>query len=173
MKEKFFNLLVLFLMVLSCVLSSCDINIYSTKYNNMEVSSIVSIWTEGFAPFYREFVRTFDFEKGEIVDNCVTDERNVDENDKNIEIYNNPIVVSTFNKKDGSKLLKKIKFLGFYTWEEKYITEDIICDGGSKYITIYFTNSEVKSTYIYFKYPKNYKSIVNAFNDYLGQDLYY
>lgn len=63
--------------------------------------------------------------------------------------------------------------MGFYDWKDRYVTTEVINDGGSKNITIYFTDGTIKSTYIYFENPPEYQNIMSAFTDYLGATLYF
>ena len=146
-----------------------------TVYDNLEISKIESGWVEGFAPFSRQFVRTFDFETGEVTDTWVADLENIHEEvmqNVNTEDYNNPKLVTTFSEESAQEFIKRVKALGFYTWKDSYETDDIICDGGSEWVTVYFSDGTKKSTSIYFKYPPNYKRIMAAFEKYLGAKLY-
>ena len=93
---------------------------------------------------------------------------------ENVDIsrYNTPIRVTTFSEETGRQFLEKIKMLGFYTWKDRYATTDIICDGGSECVTVYFGDGTVKSTSIYYEYPPNYDKILTAFEQELGAKLY-
>lgn len=161
------KLLYLLFLIPLCFLFGC---IQSTVYDDLEVSKIETSWTEGMGPFPRKFVRTFDFKTGEVTDTCVTDSANIPE--EYIHEYNNPELIVKFSEQNAHDFIKKVKSLGFYTWQESYKT-DLIDDGGSKTVTVYFSDGTVKSTFIYFKDPPNYDKIQKAFEDYLGAKLYF
>lgn len=169
MKKIFISLLCLFVVIAFC---GC---IPHTEYDDLEISKIESGWIEGFGPFPRRFVRTFDFTSGEVTDTWVTDFEDISEEQWqfiDIEKYNNPELVTTFSEENAQEFIKRVKSLGFYTWKESYKTNDIICDGGSECVTVYFSDGTKKSTSIYFKDPPNYTKILSAFEDYLGAKLY-
>lgn len=141
------------------------------EFDNLEILKIESAWTEGFAPFPREFVRTFDFKTGRIIDTITADEKDIpaEEADR----YNTPTAVAAFDEAQAQELIATVKSLGFYGWEDRYVTTDAICDGGSQTVTVHFADGTVKSTYIYFEYPPNYEKICSSFVDCLGAKLYY
>lgn len=152
----------------------------ATKYDNLEISKIESIWNEGFGPFQRDFTRTFDFSTNTIFDTAVVDEKEferllengaIKEDEKHL--YNNPVNVTTFDDEQEKKFVRSVKSLGLYTWKDKYITKQGIRDGGSERITIYFTDGTSKSTYMYFKYPSNYNKICSSFVNLLGAGLHF
>ena len=152
----------------------------STKYDNLEISKIESFWTEGFGPFYRKFTRTFDFNTNTVFDTIVVDQEEYNEllqsgriNEDDKHFYNNPVTITSFDEEQEKKFVKKVKSLGLYTWKDSYETKEIINDGGSKRITIYFTDGTSKSTYFYFKFPSNYNKVGNAFENYLGTGIFY
>lgn len=169
MKKLFIAFTCLIIAIAFC---SC---IPHTQYDDLEISKIESGWVEGMAPFPRQFVRTFDFKSGEVTDTLVADIDDIPEEDMEFvdtEQYNNPKPVTAFNEENAKEFINKIKSLGFYTWKDSYATNDIICDGGSEWVTVYFCDGTVKSTSIYFKDPPNYKKIMAAFEEYLGAKLY-
>ena len=143
---------------------------YSSEYDGKEISKIEASWSEGFAPFPCLYTRTFDFESGIVTDTWVADEEYLYGDE--LEQYNNPEVIATFTAEQGKELIDKITALGFLTWEKQYITKDIIHDGGSKNVRVYFTDGVEKSTYIYFKYPANYNKICEAFENNFGVSMY-
>lgn len=146
-----------------------------TEYDDLEISKIESDRVEGFAPFPSRYMRTFDFETGEVTDNWVANLNDIPEEDMeniNIELINNPKLITTFSEENAQEFIKRVKSLGFYTWKDGYRTNDIICDGGSEWVTVYFSDGTKKSTSIYFKYPPKYEKIMAAFEEYLGAKLY-
>lgn len=147
-----------------------------TEYDNLEITKIETSWQDGFAPFPGYYLRTFDFKKGNVYDTWVTDEdvSNILEYMSGVEAddFNNPKQVTTFTEEQATKLYEKIKSLGFLTWKDRYVTDDIIDDGGSECVTVYFADGTAKSTYIYFEYPPKYKEIRGAFEEYLGVNFY-
>ena len=151
----------------------------STKYDNLEISKIESFWTEGFGPFYRKFTRTFDFNTNTVFDTIVVDQGHLDDlleigeiKEDQKHLYNNPVTITSFDEEQEKKFVKKVKSLGLYTWKDRYVTKESIVDGGSKTITIYFTDGTSKSTYFFYKYPSNYNKVSDAFENYLGANLY-
>lgn len=148
-----------------------------TEFEDMEITKIETLWNEGFAPFPRYFLRTFDFKKGKVYDTLVTDSdiSEVLENTSELKVedYNNPKQIATFTQKQAVTLYEKIKSLGFLDWEDEYITDDVINDAGSKRISVSFPDGTVKSTSIYFEYPPNYNKICNAFKECLGVNFYF
>ncbi len=152
----------------------------ATKYDNLEISKIESIWKEGFGPFPRDFTRTFDFNTNTVFDTLAISQEDFEEfleygeiKEDEKHIYNNPVNITTFDDEQEKKFVRSVKSLGLYTWKDNYITKQIINDGGSKRITIYFTDGTSKSTYMYFKYPSNYNKICGSFENLLGAGLYF
>ncbi len=141
----------------------------------MEITKIETSWDLGFAPFSYYYQRTFDFKKGKVYDTLVTDE----EDPEILEIvskakdFNKPKQIASFTEEQAVALYEKIKSLGFFAWEDKYITDEVVTDAGSKRVSVSFPDSTVKSTIIYFDYPPNYNEICNVFMDYLGVNFYY
>ncbi len=175
MKRKIISVIGLFILVFS---SGCT---SKTKFDNLKISKIESIWREGFGPFPRDFKRTFDFENNTIFDTLAVDLEYVDldylveignltEEQKNE--YNNSKTITTFEEEQEKKFVKKIKSLGIYSWKDQYITNQTISDGGNKYLRIYFTDGTIKSTHFYYKYPSTYNKVCNAFETYFGVDMY-
>ena len=78
--------------------------------------------------------------------------------------YNVLIEIIAFTEEDAQSFLKEIKSLGVYTWKELYVTDEIIFDAAGSDINLIFTDGTKKETYIYFKYPRNYKRILDAFS---------
>lgn len=147
-----------------------------TELDDMEIKKIETSWQEGLAPFAGYYLRTFDFKKGKVYDTLVTEE-DVSAilehtNGFTADDFNTPKQVATFTQEQAIDLFENIKLLGFFDWEEEYITDDIIDDGGSSRVTVYFADGTVKSTRIYFKYPPNYDNIRNAFEQYFGVAFY-
>lgn len=147
----------------------------TTEYDDLVISKIETTCVEGMAPFPRKFVRTFDFETGTVTDTWVANINDIPEEDiANFDItqYNIPLPVTSFSEEQAQEFVQEVKSLGFYPWKDRYETTEIICDGGSESVTIFFTDGTVKSTYFYFEYPKDYEKVTNAFQNYLGANLY-
>ena len=143
---------------------------YKATYNSQEILKIETVWNEGFAPFTREFVRTFDFQHGKVIDIWKADETDLDKENRNQ--YNNPKEIATFTEKQGQTLIDKIGTLGFFDWEKEYKTNDEIHDAGAHRVLVYFADGTEKSTVIYFLEPPNYKEIKNAIEDAFGVTMY-
>lgn len=186
MKAKRF-LITLFLVCSAVVLLGGCMNIESdvwvgggsttkNEFENKEITKIETSWVEGFAPFPGYYLRTFDFKNGEVCDTLVTDEDVLEILEHTdgfaAEDFNNPKQVATFTEEQATALYDKIKSLGFFTWKEEYATDDIICDGGSQSVGVFFADGTVKSTSIYYEYPPKYNEIRKAFEEYLGVTFY-
>lgn len=165
-----------------------------TVYDDLEVLKIVTEWHEGMSRFGEAYTREFDFVEGSVTDTIVVKEEylqteidyykeypeqfpeyyeSVEQFEEELyERYNNPKTVTEFTEEQGNQLLKSITKLGFYTWKDRYETNKIIMDGGSAQVKVYFTDGTVKSTYIYYKNPKNYNKIMKAFENNLGVTFY-
>lgn len=164
----------------------------STEFDEKTVTMIVVETTEGMTDVPYRNTRTFDFTAGTVADDCVADvetlveafrlhyEQYLEEygeypEDETPESYeeklkarfNHPSTVAEFTEEQGAALLEKVISDGIYTWKDRYETNDIICDGGSETITIYFSDGTSKSTYFYFEYPKNFDTIENDFKEIL------
>lgn len=145
-----------------------------TEYDDKTIAKIETTWAEGMAPFQRAFVRVFDFEKGKITDTAVVNIETYENlSDEEKSEYNNPVLIAEFCGDQAAHFTERIMELGFYAWEDEYVTSDIICDGGSYNIAVYFTDGTVKPTCIYFKDPPDYSQIQIAFENYLGAGLYF
>ena len=147
-----------------------------TEFADMEITKIETLWYEGFAPFPCDYVRTFDFKKGKVYDTWVTDKdiSEILESTSGLKAkdFNNPKRIAKFTEEQAVTLYEKIKSLGFLAWEEKYITDENVFDGGGQTVSVYFPDGTMKSTWIHFKYPPNYTEIRNAFEEYLGVNFY-
>ena len=151
-------------------ISLCACKPRTATYEGKEILKIETVWREGFAPFPREFVRTFDFKHGKVIDTQKADEKYLDKDNR--EEYNNPTNIATFTEEHGQKLLDKIGALGFFDWEERYATDEVVYDGGSSDVYVYFADGTEKSTHIYFLDPPNYDEIRNAFEEAFGVNFY-
>jgi len=170
MKKSLIALIGSILLIFFC---GCAPKTEESKFATMEISKIESSWREGFAPFPRDFSRTFDFTTGKIIDTLVTDQSNLSDLSKEEKNkYNTPTTIATFSDEQAKEFIQTVKALGFYDWEERYVTTDQICDGGSHMVTVYFSDGTVKSTYIYFEDPPEYKAIAAVFQELLGAKLY-
>lgn len=147
-----------------------------TEYDDKEITKIETSWHYGMDAFPCEYTRTFDFAEGVVYDTWVTDSdlSELIEYSPNLEAdkFNNPKQIATFTEEQGTKLYEKIKSLGFLAWNDEYITDEIICDGGSESVTVYFADGTVKSTKIYFIDPPKYEQIRKAFEDNFGVTFY-
>ena len=159
---------VLSLILLACALSACGPKKFGKKF---EVIRIESSTSEGFGPFPRDFVRVFDFEYGLVTDECIADKKDIPKEDK--DFYNHPKQIATFTQEQAESFLTEVSELGFYTWEERYVTDEVISDAAGSSITIYFQDGTMRKTYTKFEYPPNYKEISAAFESILGANLYY
>lgn len=135
------------------------------------ISKIETSRVEGLGPFPREFVRTFDFKTYKVTDMRVADFEYIDEADK--KDYNTPKFITGFSQKKAQEFINSVKSLGFYSWKDSYVSNDIVDDGGSQSVTVYFSDGTKKSTYIYFMDPPNYDKIKPAFEKYLGANMYF
>lgn len=142
----------------------------STQYDNLEILKIESSWVEGMADFPCAYRRTFDFKTGKITDTRVVDEKDVPQEDETL--YNRPKQIAAFTPKQAEEFISTVRSLGLYTWKNRYETDDIVYDGGSQTVRIYFTDGTIKFTFIYFKYPPHYEDVKQAFETYLGAELY-
>ena len=162
-----------FLAFLSAILAICCLCACTprkTTYNSQDILKIETVWSEGFAPFPREFVRTFDFPNGTITDTCRADEEYLDATNR--VQYNHPKKIATFTEEQGQALIDTIGALGFFDWEEEYRTDDVIFDGGTHCVNVYFADGTKKSTLIYFSDPPNYDEIREAFESAFGVAMY-
>lgn len=170
--KKLLTPLLLFCMVLFAM-AGCT---HETELADMEITKIETSWREGFAPFAGSYVRTFDFKKGKVYDTLVTD-KDISEIPSHLGLtakdLNNPKQIATFTQEQAETLYEYIKSLGFFAWEEKYVTSDIVNDAGDSRVSVCFPNGTVKSTKIYCEYPPNYSEIRDAFEEYLGVNFYY
>ena len=155
-------------LVLVYGLTACASKKFDTQ---LKVLKIETSWSEGFEPFPRAFVRVFDFEYGLVTDECVADEKDIPNEDKNF--YNHPKQIISFTQEQAESFLKEVSELGFYTWEERYVTDEVINDAAGSSVTIFFQDGTMRKTYIFFEYPPNYKEISAAFESILGAKLYY
>ena len=152
----------------------------SNKYDNLEISKIEAGWQDFLDSYVDDYLRTFDFNTNTVFDTIVVDQGHLDDlleigeiKEDQKHLYNNPVTITSFDEEQEKKFVKKVKSLGLYTWKDSYETKEIINDGGSKRITIYFTDGTSKSTYFYFKFPSNYNKVGNAFENYLGTGIFY
>ncbi|MDE6441441.1 MAG: von Willebrand factor type A domain-containing protein [Clostridia bacterium] len=140
----------------------------------LEISKIETSWQEGFGPFPRSFVRTFDFKKGNVTDTWVaeteSDLKDLDETERNK--YNNPKLITMFSQTKAQEFITQVKSLGLYNWKYSYESPDIVIDGGSQKITICFSDGTEKSTVIQIENPPKYKEVQSAFETYLGANMY-
>lgn len=165
-----------------------------TVYDDKEVLKIVTERHEGMSQFGEAYTREFNFETGKVSDYVRVNEEylqneinyykeypehlpnkyeSVEQFEEELyERYNNPKTVTEFTEEQGNQLLKSITKSGFYTWKDRYETNKIIMDGGSAQVKVYFIDGTVKSTYIYYKNPKNYNKIMEAFENNLGVKFY-
>lgn len=165
---------VICLLSLICLLS-CVVTFGCTKqFDDKEILKIQTSWVEGFAPYPRSFERTFDFKTGKVYDTLATDfDANMLAPEGTVCVnYNSPKLVTTFSEQQADEFISEIKTLGMYSWKERYVTDDVICDGGSSSVTVYFADGTEKNTYIYFKYPPKYDEIRKTFKEHLGTDMY-
>ncbi|MCM1130629.1 MAG: hypothetical protein NC310_06465 [Roseburia sp.] len=163
-----------------CFMSSCT---KKTEYDDKTIAKIETECIEGMG-FGFVYKRIFDFADGKVYDITLADETiinllkgqyvadsdyykeyaSLEEYESYINsCYNTLIEIATFPEEEGKVFLKKIISLGIYTWKESYTTDEIIFDGGSENIKIFFTDGTEKRTHIYFKYPKNYERILETF----------
>ena len=149
---------------------TCACGARKTVYEDTAVLKIETVWWEGFAPFPREFVRTFDFEHGKVTDIWKADEEHLDETNR--KQYNNAKKIATFTAEQGQALIDTIGALGFFDWEERYETTDEIYDAGAERVNVYFADGTEKSTLIYFLDPPNYKEIREAIEQAFGVTMY-
>ena len=189
MRRILLSIILVLSICVSFVFSACG-----TAYDDKEVLKIVTEWRDGMSRFGEAHTREFDFAEGIVTDTIVVREEylqaeidyykecpeqfggfyeSVEQFEEELyEIYNNPKAVTEFSEEQGNQLLKSIIKSGFYTWKDSYETNKIIMDGGSESVTVYFADGTIKSTYIYFKYPKKYDKIREAFEVYLGATFY-
>lgn len=164
-----------------CFIPSCT---EKTEYDDKIVAKIETTWTEGFGLGFI-YKRIFDFENSTVCDITLAYDWTLDQLKKQYRSnpehykdypsleeyeeylnsrYNTLKEVTAFTEEVGKAFLKEIISLGIYTWKDQYITsEEGICDATGSDITIIFTDGTKKNTYTYFKYPKNYKRVLNAF----------
>lgn len=159
-----------------------------TEHDDKTIARIETILNEGMG-FGFIYKRIFDFTNSTVCDITLADEGILDilkgqynshpEFYKNYDSleeyesyinsrYNTLIEITTFSEEEGQAFLKEIKSLGIYTWKERYDTNEVICDGGSEGIKLFFTDGTEKNTHIYFKYPKDYKKTLNTFKKYFN-----
>ena len=141
-----------------------------TEYDGKVILKIETLWQEGFAAFPCDYVRTFDFEHGKVTDTWKADEEYLDASNRRQ--YNCPKKIATFSEEQGQALVDKIGGLGFFDWEERYITEDEIVDAGAHCVNVYFADGTKKSTLIYFLSPPNYVKISEAIEDAFGVTMF-
>lgn len=159
-----------------------------TDFDDKTIARIETTTTEGFyyvsPPLYK---RVFNFIDGTISDITIADEcllnafksqyiqdperykeyDSLEKFDAYLHLkYNTLKEIATFKEEDGKAFLNEIISLGIYTWKESYITDDVILDASGVNIKLIFTDETEKNTYIYFKNPKNYNSILTAFKTY-------
>ncbi|MDE7161332.1 MAG: hypothetical protein K2N65_01085 [Anaeroplasmataceae bacterium] len=172
------------------IFTSC---MQSTEYDNKDLVRIETITSEGFAFVPVHYVRTFDFEGFTITDEARTTDDALELLKKNYfgneflqkeyetydsyvqyleKRYNHPKRIKSVTEEEKEKFIAFIIQSGIYTWEEEYITDDIICDGAGFNILLYFSDGTVKKTYFYYKYPNNYNTIKNAFK-YLDAGMFF
>lgn len=146
-----------------------------TEYDDKEIVKIETTLVEGFAPFPRAFLQTFDLQAGQVTATMAADPKDFPEflSDEERARYNSPCLIQTFDDEQAAKLLARIKSLGFLAWQDRYVTTDLIDDGDSQTVAVYFADGTSKSTYIFFENPPKYKKIQSAFEEYLGVKLYY
>ena len=163
-----------------CLLFSCT---EKTEYDDKTIDKIETIRDEGFGLGFI-YKRIFDFTNTTICDITLADESIIDvlkdqyENHPEFykdydsleeyvsyinSRYNTLEEITTFKEEEGKAFLKEIISLGIYTWGENYMTDEVICDAAGVDIKITFSDGTEKTTYIYFKYPKNYDRILNTF----------
>ena len=140
------------------------------KYNGKEVIAIETVCSEGFAPFPREFVRTFDFQRGTVSDTWKADEEYLDKDNR--KQYNNPKEIATFTEEQGQALIDEIGALGFFDWEERYVTDETVDDAAGSYVKVLFADETAKTTYIYFMDPPNYSEIKEVIESTFGVTMY-
>ena len=168
MKKVISLFFVAILAIITISLCACEPRV--ATYEGKEILKIETVWSEGFAPFPREFVRTFDFEHGKVTDTRKADEEYLDKDNR--KQYNNPKKIATFTEEQGQKFIDEIGALGFFDWEERYATDELVCDGGSSCIYVYFADGTEKSTRIYFMDPPNYDEIRTVFEEAFGVKMY-
>ena len=152
------------------VITLCACGAHVAEYNGKEILRIETVYREGFASFPCEFVRTFDFQHGKVVDIRKADEEYLDK--ENCEQYNRTEQIATFTEEQGQALIDKIGTLGFFDWEERYVTDSVIFDGAGSFINVYFADGTTKTTYIYFMDPPNYGEIKKAVEGAFGVTMY-
>lgn len=168
MKKIISLFFVAILTIITISLCACEPRV--ATYEGKEILKIETVWREGFAPFPREFVRTFDFEHGKVTDTKKADKENLDKDNR--KQYNNSTKIATFTEEQGQELLDKIGALGFFDWEERYATDEVVYDGATSRIDVYFADGTEKSTGIFFMDPPNYDEICNAFAESFGVKMY-
>ncbi len=161
------RLLLIFLIVM--LTSSCIEN----EYKEYEAKMISKIETEilGEYHMWTRCKRIFDFEQNQVLDIIDVDEEALNQFKQNSyndfeydDINNQKKVITTFTEDKKITFIKNIIFLNIYSWQDDYISKDVVC-GSSSSITIYFTDCTYKSTIFYYLYPKNYEKIVSCFQD--------
>ena len=167
--KKFFVVIACFFTLCLCACVPHEAT-YQTTYNSQEILKIETVWNEGFAPFRRDFVRTFDFQHGKVTDTWKADEKDLDNEIR--EQYNNPKNIATFTEEQGQTLIDTIGALGFFDWAEQYKTDDVIYDAGTHCVNVYFADGEKKSTLIYFLDPPHYAEIREAIENAFGVTMY-
>lgn len=164
-----------------------------TEYDDKEIARIETSYYGGLVWVDARYTRTFDFTTRTVTDVCALEESWLDllmdsyyhdpaafpdyENAEAYEAhlrtqYNAPESVSSFSKEQGEDFLERVISLGFYTWEEVYQSEGID-DGSWQCIRIYFTDGTMKTTLLYYRYPKHYEAVKNTFSTYLGTGMFW
>ena len=152
------------------VMSGCNKPDNRAQFEGLNISKIETVMTEGFAPFPRKFVRTFDFETGNVTDLLLADENLIPEGEASK--YNTPVAVTSFTGDEAKQFIEYIAALGTFDWDDSYVTDDVVYDAGSAQMTILFNDGRKQSTIFRMEYPEGYSDVQSAFEKILGAEMY-
>ncbi len=179
---------VLVIALLAVICAACYAH---TEYDDKTLVRAVYSGSEGMAEFLLAYTRTFDFSEGAVIDEVLCDERTEQEyicsrlgrydpeRDGDYEAYetrvknycNTPEKKGEFTAEDGKAFCEYIVKNGVFTWKESYRTDKTMYDFAGFHVYFYFSDGTEKSTYFYAEYPRNYKKIEAAFENFLGFSL--
>lgn len=173
MRMKIILLPLLLLCVVLFPMAGCTTEV---EYYGMEIAKIETSRQEGLAPFAGYYWRSFDFKRGKVYDTIVTEQEVSDileyTNGFTADDFNHPKQVAAFTREQATELYEQLESLGLFTWEEAYITDETVDDGGNTNVIVYFADGTVKRTSIYFESPPHYDEIRSAFEEHLGVSFY-
>ncbi len=162
-----------------------------TEYDEKTLVKAVYAGAEGMAEFPLAYTRTFDFSQNAVFDEVKCDERTEQEyirsrlgrydaeRDGDYAAYearvksycNTPVKKGEFSAQDGEAFCEYIVKNGVFTWKDSYKTDKTMEDFAGFHVCFYFSDGTEKATYFYAEYPRNYKKIEAAFEDFLGFGL--